>query len=124
MASKHARKLRRNPTKAELRLWELLRRQQILGCRFRRQVPIGPYVADFACYSHRVIIEADGGQHAAEADKDLERTRWLESQNFRVLRFWNNDVLGNPEGVRAVIERVLAEQNTPLPDPPRQGGRA
>jgi very-short-patch-repair endonuclease len=123
MASKRAQKLRRNPTKAELRLWKLLRRQQILGCRFRRQVPIGPYVADFACYSHRVIIEVDGGQHAMEADKDLQRTRWLESQKFRVLRFWNNDVLANPEGVRVVIERVLAEQNTPLPDSPPQGGR-
>ena len=123
MASKRARKLRRNPTEAELRLWSLLRRHQVLGCRFRRQVQIGPYVADFVCYSHRLIIEVDGGQHAKEVDRDLERTSWLESQHFRVLRFWNSDVLANPEGVRATIEHVLAEQNTPLPSPPPQGGR-
>jgi very-short-patch-repair endonuclease len=99
MASPGARQLRSNPTEAEKRLWSKLRLKQIGGHRFRRQAPIGPYVADFACLAQRLIIEVDGGQHDSRATQDDARTAWLERQGFRVLRFWNNEVLGNVEGV-------------------------
>ena len=123
MASENARAMRQAATEAEKRLWSILRRRQIDGCRFRRQVPIDPYIADFVCFSHRLIIEVDGGQHARQSERDRRRTRWLEGQGFRVLRFWNNEVLENPEGVRAKIESVLQELDPPLPNPPPQGGR-
>src|SRR6266404_2835045 len=102
MASTRARQLRSNPTDAEMRLWSKLRRKQIDGHRFRRQVPIGPYIADFVCLERRLVIEVDGGQHS-ESIADDARTAWLEGQGFCVLRFWNNDVLGNTEGVLTVI---------------------
>ena len=109
MASGRARLLRRNPTQAEQRLWSALRRRQLESLRFRRQVPIRPYVVDFVCFAKRLVIEIDGGQHAREADRDTVRTAWLESRGFRVLRFWNNDVLANTEGVVETIRRALAE---------------
>jgi very-short-patch-repair endonuclease len=102
MPSTHARRLRQNPTEAEIRLWSKLRLKQIGGHRFRRQVPIGPYIADFACLERRLVIEVDGGQHSESGTDDV-RTAWLERQGFRVLRFWNNDVLGNTDGVLTVI---------------------
>ena len=102
-----ARKLRRNPTDAEARLWARLRRKQIDGHRFRRQVPLGPYVADFACLETRLIIEVDGGQHDERAELDARRTAWLEANRFRVLRFWNNDVLQNIGGVVETIRAAL-----------------
>jgi len=98
-----------------------LRRKQLGTHRFRRQVPLGPYIADFVCLDARLIVEVDGGQHAERTTQDGQRTAWLESQNFRVLRFWNNDVLGNIEGVLETILEALKE--TPLPNPPPQGGR-
>jgi very-short-patch-repair endonuclease len=94
-------------TDAERALRRLMRRKQIDGHRFRKQVPLGKYIVDFACLDARLIIEADGGQHDA-ADADRERDDWLRSQNFRVLRFWNNDVLKNPEGVMELILDALA----------------
>jgi len=112
MASNHARSLRQNPTDAEMRLWSKLRRKQIDDHRFRRQVPIGPYIADFVCLEQRLVIEVDGGQHS-ESVKDDIRTAWLGRQGFRVLRFWNNDVLGNTEGVLTVIAQHLAAQCPP-----------
>ncbi len=108
MLKENARRLRKQMTDAERSLWHLLRRKQIDGHRFRKQVPIGRYIVDFACLDARLIIEADGGQHADAADADTERDAWLRSQNFRVLRFWNNDVLKNPEGVMEVIPEALA----------------
>jgi very-short-patch-repair endonuclease len=116
MASRRARELRRNPTDAERRLWRHLRQRQLDGHRFRRQVPIGPYVADFVCLERRLIVEVDGGQHAVEADRDEVRTAWLEGQRFSVLRFWNNDVLGETEGVLEAIKREL-ERAAPPPRP-------
>ena len=113
MAPPAARRLRANPTEAERRLWALLRRRQLEGLRFRRQAPIGPYIVDFVCYSEKLVIEVDGGQHAVQVDRDTARTRWLESQGFRVLRFWNNDVLGNSEAVFESIRQALP--NTPPP---------
>jgi very-short-patch-repair endonuclease len=121
MVSEPARRLRNAPTEAERRLWSLLRKRQLDGCRFRRQIPLGPYVADFMCLKERLVVEVDGGQHAVRQDQDAKRTRWLESQGFRVLRFWNNEVLGNLAGVAEVIRASL--RDTPHPDPPPQGGR-
>jgi very-short-patch-repair endonuclease len=104
MASLLARRLRRTPTDAEMRLWWHLRYKQLAGFRFRRQHPLGPYVVDFFCAEARLVIEADGGQHADDGET---RTRWIEAQGYRVIRFWNNDVLGNTEGVLLEILAAL-----------------
>lgn len=104
MASTLARKLRQTPTDAELRLWSRLRRKQLDGHRFRRQQPFGLYVVDFFCPEANLIVEVDGGQHAADTD---ERTQWLTARGYRVIRFWNNDVLGNTEGVLQQIREAL-----------------
>ena len=90
-----------------MRLWSRLRRRQVDGHRFRRQVPIGPFVADFTCLEARLIVEVDGGQHNMRALDDARRTAWLESQGFRVLRFWNNDVLTNLPGVPETIRMAV-----------------
>ena len=104
-----ARGLRSTMTDAEERLWMRLRRDQIAGHRFRRQVPIGPYVADFACMAARLIIEVDGSQHGDTAVKvrDDSRTRWLEREGYRVLRFWNNELTQNIRGVLETIHAAL-----------------
>lgn len=108
MSVRRARELRGSPTDAESKLWSRLRRRQLDGHRFRRQVPLGPYVIDFACFDVRLIVEVDGGQHAKEtAIRDAARTAWLEGEGFRVLRFWNNEVLGNIDGVIETIRIVL-----------------
>lgn len=98
-----ARGLRKYPTDAEQRLWQKLRRGQIAGMKFRRQQPIGPFFVDFVCFEQRVIVEVDGGHHAQRASYDIDRTRWLEAQGYRVLRFWNGDVLANIDAVAQVI---------------------
>jgi len=107
MPSPLARKLRATPTDAELRLWSRLRRKQLDGFRFRRQQPLGAYVVDLFCPEAKLIIEVDGGQHAEESPV---RENWLKSRGYRVLRFWNNDVLGNTEGVLLTIREALREQ--------------
>ena len=96
------------PLKAEKLLWQKLRARQLGGAKFRRQTPIGPYIVDFVSFEHRLVVEIDGGQHNASerGQHDLKRTAWLEAQGFRVLRFWNNQVLANLEGV---LERTLQE---------------
>jgi very-short-patch-repair endonuclease len=99
-----ARKLRRTQTDAEKLLWSKIRNNQT-GYKFRRQFPIDHYVADFFCFEENLIIELDGGQHTEE--KDRERTRFLEDKGYRILRFWNNDVLGNTDGVLRVILEAL-----------------
>ncbi len=93
-------------TDAERRLWSLLRGRRLSGYKFRRQRPVGPFILDFACVEHRLVIEADGGQHA-DNRADQRRTEWLERQGWRVLRFWNNDILSNPNGAADVILRAL-----------------
>ena len=103
-----ARDLRKNPTEAERVLWQHLRRRQLGGFRFRRQHTIGPYIVDFYCFEERVAIEVDGGQHSRRAAYDAERTSLLESEGVRVLRFWNNQVLGEVEAVKHMILEVLA----------------
>jgi very-short-patch-repair endonuclease len=118
-AQQHASRLRKHLTDAEQHLWYRLRRRQIHDAHFRRQLPIGPYIADFACTKHRLIIELDGGQHQKAAEYDLARTRFIESRGYRVLRFWNNEVLHQTEGVLAVIASAI--QN-PHPNPPPHAG--
>ncbi len=90
-------------TEAEKLLWSKIRRDQIDGLPFRKQVPIGHYIPDFACLPIKLVIEVDGGQHDARKEQDDARTAVLEAQGYRVLRFWNNEVLGNIEGVLQVI---------------------
>jgi very-short-patch-repair endonuclease len=103
---RHATELRRNTTDAERRLWAALRDRRLAGYKFRRQHPIGPFIVDFACTRHGLIVEADGGQHQ-EDPCDARRTAWLESRGWRVLRFWNNDILANTEGVVSTILEAL-----------------
>jgi very-short-patch-repair endonuclease len=105
--SHQARRLRVTMTDAERRLWWVLRSRQLDGFKFRRQHPFGPYILDFACIVHRVAIEADGGQHVDNAGDD-RRTEWLAARGWHVLRFWNNDILTNAEGV---LETILRELN-------------
>jgi very-short-patch-repair endonuclease len=93
-----ARELRRNSTDAERRLWRALR-SKLPQYKWRRQMPVGPYFADFACFAEKLIIEIDGGQHASAQLYDDRRTRFIEAQGFRVLRFWNNDAMSNTDGV-------------------------
>jgi very-short-patch-repair endonuclease len=101
-----AKKLRREMTDAELKLWLRLNVRQ-LGVKFRKQVPVDPYIADFACLEHSLIIEVDGGQHDENRAKDERRTRYLEGKGYRVLRFWNTDVMRNIDGVVEAIAREI-----------------
>ena len=104
-----ARHLRQNPTLAERKLWGALRNRQLDGHRFRRQRPIGKYFADFVCLERKLVVELDGGQHGStQTEHDAQRTRDLEAEGFRVLRFWNCDVLADLEGVATTIAIALA----------------
>jgi very-short-patch-repair endonuclease len=116
-----ARALRKNPTDVERLLWRHLRMWQLDGYKFRRQQPIGNYIVDFVCLEKRLIIELDGGQHVEQLKYDTERDAWLRAQGFSVLRFWNNEVLQNSDGVKQVIFKAL--QSTPFLNPSPQGGR-
>jgi very-short-patch-repair endonuclease len=108
MLTANARSLRKDMTDTERMLWHALRGKQLHECRFRRQHPIGPYIADFACIDKKLLIELDGGQHQDQIFYDQHRTVFLEMQGWQVLRFWNNDVLNNMEGVLAVVAEALA----------------
>jgi very-short-patch-repair endonuclease len=110
--TKAARKLRSRMTDAERKFWFALKDRRFEAFKFRRQVPVGPYIADFLCFESRLIIEVDGGQHADSA-RDVERDKWLARNEFRVLRFWNNDVLRNLEGVLTSLATEL--NKTPHP---------
>jgi len=121
--SKHAAPLRRRATDAELSLWFELRSRRLGGHKFRRQWTLHPYVVDFCCLEQRLIVEVDGGQHSPE--RDAIRTGALKAQGFRVLRFWNNDVLGNMDGVLTVILETLGgplPPQHPHPGPLPQAG--
>jgi very-short-patch-repair endonuclease len=107
-AHRFARGLRRDMTDAEAKLWPQLRGRQLQGVKFRRQMPIGRFVADFASVEAKLVIELDGGQHAEQVEADAERSAAIEAAGFLVLRFWNNDVLTNIDGVLAEIASVLA----------------
>ena len=106
MPNQIARRLRLNSTDVERRMWAVLRDRRLAGYRFRRQHPIGDYVVDFACTKHHLIVETDGGQHS-ENPEDERRTAFLKAEGWRVIRFWNNDVLANTEGVIETILRAL-----------------
>ncbi len=125
-----ARQLRRDMTGPEKRLWWLLRELAAKGTHFRRQATIGPYFADFACHRNRLVIEVDGGHHGkgAQSKRDVRRDAHLKSNGYRVLRFWNNDVRENIEGVLSVILDAIENAHTPPPLTPshrmRGGGEA
>jgi very-short-patch-repair endonuclease len=95
----NAKAMRGEMTEAELKLWNALRAGRLMGLKFRRQTPIGPYIVDFACPSKRLIVEADGSQHADNIDYDAKRTAFLEQSGWTVLRFWNDDVVNDVDGV-------------------------
>jgi very-short-patch-repair endonuclease len=114
-----AKVLRKNFTDTERLLWKYLRAKKLEGCKFRRQEPIGGYIVDFICHEKKIIIEVDGGQHSVEQAKDNERDNWLKEQGYKVLRFWNSEVLTNIEGVVEVIGNYL---NHPPQTPPLKGG--
>ena len=118
-----SRELRAKATDAERRLWSRLCARQVAGVRFNRQFPIGPFICDFVSRSAKLIVEVDGVKHAAQVEADARRTAYLKSKGYRVVRFWNNDVLENTDGVVLAIEHIL--QNSPSPDPSRkrEGGR-
>jgi very-short-patch-repair endonuclease len=108
-----ARRMRAQPTDAERVLWQRLRHDiALVGSHFRRQAAIGPYIVDFASRKAKLVIELDGGQHDWQQEANAQRTRDIEAAGYRVMRFWNNDVLGNLEGVLIEIQRVLP----PTPD--------
>jgi very-short-patch-repair endonuclease len=112
--TERARRLRSQSTDAELKLWNRIRSRAINGYKLVRQEPIGPYVVDFVCRERRLIIEVDGGQHATDT-RDAVRDEWLAAHRYRVMRFWNNDVLRNIDGVLQAIVTALAE-DPPHPD--------
>lgn len=113
-----AKKLRKDSTEAEKRLWSKLRAKQLAGFKFRRQQPLGPYVVDFINFEKRLIIEVDGGQHALQKERDNERDCWLNERGFEVLRYWNNEIIDNLDGVLEAILKVLT---SPSPNPSRKG---
>src|SRR5271155_5182078 len=118
-----ARGLRKKTTFAERRLWRSLRSRGLSGFKFVRQEPIGPYIVDFVCRERRLVIEVDGGQHATDA-RDAIRDRWLVEHRYRVLRFWNNEVMGNLEGVWETILTAASAERPPHPNPlPASGER-
>jgi very-short-patch-repair endonuclease len=108
LTTTRTRSLRTNMTDAEHLLWQSLRRKQLNGHRFRRQHPIGRYIADFACIEQKMAIELDGGQHQDQLVYDQARSTFLQAQGWHVLRFWNNDVLNNIDGVLASIAERLS----------------
>jgi len=111
-----ARRLRRNSTTAEKLLWKYLRSRSLDGFKFVRQEPIGPHVVDFVCRQRRLVIEVDGSQHAI-GRRDAIRDRWFIDHRYRVLRFWNNEVLGNIEGVWETILTAALRDRPPHPNP-------
>ena len=104
-------KLRQNETKQELKLWSLLRNRNFQGLKFKRQYNIGDYIVDFVCLEHKVIIEIDGGQHnePEEIELDNERTKYSQSKGFKVIRFWNNEVDDDFEGVYLQLQEVFED---------------
>ena len=119
--NKFARQLRESSTDTEMRLWLQLKNRSLGGFKFRRQHPIPPYIVDFVCIEQRLIVELDGGQHAEQATSDAERTAFLESKGFRIIRFWNDEAL---KQTNAVLEEILRQLHAPHPRPlPMNGAR-
>jgi very-short-patch-repair endonuclease len=103
----HARRLRRDMTEPEKRLWNRLCDDQIGGHHFRRQVPLGPYIADFCCLRSKLVVEVDGESHTELSEAEARRARWMRAEGYRVLRFWNNEVMENVEGAVEQIAQAL-----------------
>ncbi|WP_022721569.1 endonuclease domain-containing protein [Rhodopseudomonas sp. B29] len=120
-----ARRLRAQPTQAETLLWQRLRNRQLGGWKFKRQFPIDRYVVDFCCADAQLIVELDGGQHGQQAEADAARTEVLSAMGYLVLRFWNNDVLSNLDGVLETIARTIRPDafDPPHPNPLPDGER-
>ncbi len=119
-----ARRLRREQTEAEKRLWAALRARQLHGHKFRRQFVIGSVIVDFCCFEDRMIVEIDGGQHAEHTAADQSRSAFLRSRGFCVLRFWNNEVLQNLNGVLEQINQAFTRRHQTKPSPePSPSGR-
>jgi len=118
-----ARKLRQQATDAECMLWKHLRAHRIAGYKFRRQVVIEPYIVDFVCLEARLIVEADGGQHLEQVEGDLKRSAFLESLGYKVIRFWNHEILGDTHTVLERIHGALIEVPSPQPSPGGRGGK-
>jgi very-short-patch-repair endonuclease len=116
--TKRAQELRNNATDAERKLWHHLNRRQLLGFKFSRQIPVGPYICDFLCREQCLVIEVDGGQH--ENSRDARRTAYLKNEGYRVIRFWNNE-LENIEGVLISISQTLTSGPPPTPSRKREG---
>ena len=110
----HAKELRTHQTESEQRLWYHLRANRFMGFKFKRQKPIGHYIVDFVCMERHLIIEIDGGQHADQVEYDQHRDAWLRSQGFTILRFWNNEVQGQLEGVLEQIRCTLSPGPSPV----------
>ena len=123
----NAKTLRHNLTDAEKKLWYHLRAHRFMGRKFKRQKPIGRYVVDFVCLEKKLIIELDGGQHAENLEYDQARDAWLHSQGYTVLRFWNNEMMDEMEGVleriRLAIEHEAVFSATLSPGPSPVNGR-
>ena len=113
-----ARELRKRQTDAERKLWTRLRDRRLGGFKFHRQYRIGPFISDFCCFEKRLVVEVDGGQHSESADADENRTVYLSSQGYRVIRFWNGEVL---KSVDEVCEEILRQLSGPSPPPSPQG---
>ncbi len=116
-----ARRLRHEMTLAERKLWRALRAHRFQGIGFRRQAPLGPYIADFVSHGLMLVIEVDGGQHSGSA-RDARRDAWLAREGYRVLRFWNHEVMGNLDGVLHRIGEAVANTPPPHPSPARGEG--
>ena len=124
MSKERARALRKSMTDAERLLWRHLRNRELGGWKFRRQYPVGPFIVDFICSEKNVVIEVDGGQHAENEELDFQRSAYLNKMGYRVVRFWNNEVLQETEGVLTAIFEILANdnQNSPSPQPSPPSG--
>jgi adenine-specific DNA-methyltransferase len=120
-ARERAKELRRSETDAERSLWQRLRDRQLGGFKFRRQHPIGVFIADFTCLERRLIVELDGGQHAEQKRYDVHRSNALATRGFKVIRFWDNEVLTQTDAVLESILRALESRPSPQPSPRKRG---
>jgi very-short-patch-repair endonuclease len=112
-----ARAMRSNQTPAERKLWHILRAHRFNDIKFARQVVIEPYIVDFAARMHKLLIEIDGDTHGRQVEYDAARTQFLEQRGYRLIRFTNAEVMGNPDGVAQAIAGALVSRSAPLPDP-------